>query len=197
MAYQKIGYTKKRSEVQKLEDLVITMELYLKGVTYEKIAIEVCKSRDYTLTAPTISKDISACLASWYKKNQDVLDRNLTIQLGKLDLLERTYWENWQKSTTAKTKNIVKKSGAVANSPTYASIEDHTEQVVGDSKWLDGVQWCITERNRLLGLYLIDKKIAADADAQTDASKVTSWEVVLNIGRNPDRNRGIEEAKEV
>jgi hypothetical protein len=62
-------------------------------------------------------------------------------------LLEETYWAAWQRSIQEKTKTRTSKTGDTNS----ASIEKET--LLGDPRFLQGVERCVDMRAKILGTY--------------------------------------------
>jgi hypothetical protein len=99
-------------------------QLYLKGETQFAIAAVLQVSQ------PTICSDLQAIRAAWLKSALRDFDQHRAQELAKIDHLEVTYWQGWQRS----------------REPRDGEPRD------GNPKFLDGVQRCIERRCKLLGI---------------------------------------------
>lgn len=119
-------------------------EAYLRGHLQHEIA-----QREGVVQA-TISNDLKAVQRLWREAAVRDLDAHKERELARLDLLERTYWQAWERSLTERqishTKTANKKSGDTME----AGLKK--EQRDGDPRFLDGVLSCIAARCKLLGL---------------------------------------------
>jgi hypothetical protein len=124
----------------------IVAGMYLEGKTQHEIAIEVNVSQG------TISNDLKAIQKLWIEKSIEAIDKKKAEELAKIDKLERTYWESWERSLEAFKSKTVK--GKKAEAGKDANIEQtlKEEERVGDPRFLTGVQWCIEKRLKLFGL---------------------------------------------
>lgn len=75
----------------------------------------------------TISRDLTALQKLWSEQALRDLGEAKAEQLAKIDKLEREYWEAWVKS-------------------------QNEQKDPGDPRFLDGVQWCVEQRCKVLGL---------------------------------------------
>lgn len=156
--------SKRRTQVQREADLVIISELYLKGKSTRAIAGHL------GLSQSQIMYDIKDILARWEEKAIRNIDALKNQELARINMLEREYWEGWERSQADKvvTSKATKRKAAELGDgrdddgePTEivdpGSIEvTDTEQItgnVGNPAFLAGVQWCISERCKLLGIY--------------------------------------------
>lgn len=135
-------FSRERGITLKRENrLLQAAEMYLKG-TYQHIIAErlgVSKSQ--------INDDLQLIKKRW--RESQIIDFNEAKQkeLEKIDLLERTYWDAWERSTGEKTKTRTSKAGDSSS----ASIEK--EMLIGDPRFLQGVERCVDMRAKILGTY--------------------------------------------
>lgn len=157
----------KRSKIQRERDLVEIARRYLRGESQRKIALAL------GVTRQQIQYDLREIRARW--REQAVVDFEQAIieQLARIDQLEREYWEQYELSKAGKAKKIITVSGKRPKQLKQPKQEDDssdnqkgiervtqtsiTEETPGDPRYLQGVQWCIQERARLLGLYAPDR----------------------------------------
>ena len=135
----------KRSKIKREEDLRRISALYLQGKTQSEIADSL------GLSQPQISYDLKAIRKRWREDTTIDLDEHKNRELERIDILERTYWQAWERSLEDKEKSRTKRTEVGTGSRKEASIEK--EMRLGDPRYLSGIQWCITERCKLLGLY--------------------------------------------
>lgn len=127
----------KRSKTQRELDLAITADWYLKGKLQQEIAEHLASIRDYTLTQQQISADLKAIRKRWQASAIRDFDELKAQELAKVDHLELTYWDSWERSKVSSPKDV------------HKVIQDFT---IGDPRFLTGVQWCINKRCEILGI---------------------------------------------
>jgi hypothetical protein len=136
--------TKRRSTAQLMRDRKKIAELYLKGWLQVDIAEAVGVDQS------TVSRDIMALIEEWKADAKSDIDAFIAHELARISLLEDTYWQAWQRSTENKeveaSKVIEGKDGQRMEAQT------RSEGQAGDPRFLQGVQWCIERRCKLLGL---------------------------------------------
>lgn len=141
----------KRTPFEISRDRVFISQLYLQGKTQHEIVEELKKSgRAYTLTQPIISRDLRAVQQEWLKESVRNFDVAKAKELAKIDILEREYWHGWERSRQAKTKTQSEKKETRGKAQQSARMMK--EDMLGDPRYLQGVQWCIDRRCQLLGL---------------------------------------------
>jgi len=116
-------------------------KLYLSGWLQKDIAAE-CK-----ISQAQVSQDLKFIHGEWVKSALTDFDEIKAGELAKIDRLERENWEAWERSMTerVKTRETIFRTN---------TTETMTETVtpVGDPRFLQGVQWCISKRCEIFGL---------------------------------------------
>ncbi|MEP0915325.1 hypothetical protein NC981_00715 [Leptolyngbya sp. DQ-M1] len=145
----------RRSKIQRDRDRATVAELRLKGWTQQQIA-------DYLeLDQSTVSRDLKSLERHWQESSLRDFDAERGMQRDRLDLLEREYWQAWERSQESKETSIreqlrnaiaSEEGGSIAGDG-RVKIATRTEQKTGDPQFLNGVAKVITERSKLLGLY--------------------------------------------
>lgn len=138
----------KRTPIQRENDLRLIADLYLQGKTQAAIADEV------GITQQQVSYDLKSIQQRWRTDTAINLDEAKQRELARIDTLERTYWTAWERSLDEKTKTRTERR--LGEETSKASIEKET--LLGVPAYLTGVQWCISERCKLLGLYAPTKQ---------------------------------------
>lgn len=136
---------RKRSPLEKERDLARIQELHLKGLDSGEIAERLDMNRRWVIY------DLQELQRRYAKATEDKLERHLNRQLAKIDLLEREAWAAWERSRSDRevtTKKQRRKDDSMMN-----EASQRVEQRNGDARYIAVIQWCIAERNRILGLY--------------------------------------------
>lgn len=138
----------KRSKVQIVDDRREIAAQYLRGKTQAEIAryISTDPERGYTLTVQQISYDLRKIQAEWQASALRDFDEKRAEELAKVDELERTYWQAWLDSCTESETITQEGTGDGVQ-----RIRKTRTQQNGDPRFLNGVQWCIERRCKLLG----------------------------------------------
>lgn len=138
---------KRRSAAQVERDRRRISELYLKGWLQVDIAQAI------GLDQSTVSRDLSTIQGQWRESTLIDFDEAKAREIAKIDNLEITYWQAWEHSLEQFRSKTIKAKGADPEAA-KASAEQtlKTEDRNGNSRYLDGVQWCIDRRIKLFGL---------------------------------------------
>lgn len=144
-------------------------ELYLRQHTQQEIANKL------GIDQATVSRDLKVIQANW--RESALVDMNEAKQreLERIDQLEREYWQAWEASKKNKIKN--RKTGTARkptkDNPSPVNPESYVtenEERNGDPRFLQGVQWCIERRCKIIGV---------DAPVKTDLTsggeKMLTW----------------------
>ena len=137
---------KRRSNGELIRDSRRIADLYLQGWPQVDIAREIRRS------PATVSRDIKALQKDWL--NSALVDFNeaKARELAKVDRLEREYWDAWERSKQDAEVITTKGKGKHKNKPEQLERTHKREGQVGDSRFLSGIQWCIEQRCKILGL---------------------------------------------
>jgi len=147
------------------------IDLYLKGLSGPMILTRM-KESGITVGIKKISAVINKEISIWVKQKSDLIDNLKAQELAKVNRLEFEYWEAWQRSckesisktterTAAEKKAADKKNGMPTESVEVAGkklkfdiskISELKRSNAGDPRFLDGIQWCVEMRCKLLGL---------------------------------------------
>jgi len=153
----KSKYAPSRTKIERERDRREVIDYYLEGKDYREIARIVSDKRKYNISHQTVGVDIKLILNQWKSQREDKIELYITIELAKIDKLECTYWEAWDKSKQdhqQKAAKIVKRAskseigGILSHEET--SVKHQTE--FGDPRFLQGIERCIQKRIDLLGL---------------------------------------------
>lgn len=148
-----------RSKSQKERDRRRIAESYLKGKYQVDIAAEL------GLDQSTISLELKKIQKDWHKESLFDFNTAKQKELAKIDLLELTYWDAWEKSKLDKKTVSSKRRGQEPDVEQTARAESNS----GDPRFLQGIQWCITKRCEILGF-----------DAPTKLEHTGAMEINLN-----------------
>lgn len=132
-------------------DLNLITELYTKGRSYREIAFEVNQRHGRKITYQTVSNEIKKLLKEWEKSRNEVIDHQKFVELAKIDRLEKTYWDGYDKSCQPVKKTSTKKKGSVKQVDNVEMVSNE-ETRVGDPRFLDGIKWCIEQRCKIFGI---------------------------------------------
>jgi len=146
----------KRSREQLARDRAELFALFLKGYTYRAIQVTFNKAeteRGYALSKTQVFDDIKAALKEFKVSNAQMVDDQMHIELARINKLEREYWDAWERSCSMRRK-IKIEGGAIDGGQTSGgSLKERTsEELFGDPRYLQGVQWCVDRRCKLMGL---------------------------------------------
>lgn len=130
-------------------------ELYLRGYGIGRMAAEISRTAEYSVTAPTVSAHLKAVLKTWFDNRIKDVDQRINTELLRLNEVEYEAWQAWQRSCKAKTKKSTKRKGTP-----YIKQEDgkeyvkqgsvtnmeQTEETPGDPRFLDLITRCVEAR---------------------------------------------------
>ena len=133
----------KRRKLNAAERRPIVARQYCEGKTQAEIAAH------FGVNQATISRDITAIQGEWLHSSLVDFNEARARELARIDHLERTYWQSWERSLQARKTETGKTVDGNGGQRTEASYRE--EQTTGDPRFLTGVQWCIDRRCKLMG----------------------------------------------
>jgi predicted transcriptional regulator len=141
----------KRTPTQRENDLERIAAMYLRGNRQADIAAEL------GIAQQQVSYDLKEIHKRWRESTLVSINEVKHRELSRIDELERTYWDAWQRSIGEKTKTRTEKA---VDGVSKASIEK--ESLVGNPAFLNGVLSCIEQRCKIFGIYEATKIAITD-----------------------------------
>lgn len=148
--------------------------LYLQGKSQLEIAGKL------NITQQQVSHDLKKLREVWQHEMASNIDEAKARELAKIDNLEREYWTAWEKSKKDYEQKIVKASGSAKK----ANKVERTEKemiVMGDPRFLQGVQWCIERRCKIIGIDAPERKELTGKDGTDLFEKLTDEELSKKV----------------
>jgi hypothetical protein len=137
----------KRTAIQIENDRREIAAMYLEGKTQQEIADALAQDRGYALSRQMIGYDLQRIQEQWLASALRDFDDAKAQELAKIDHLERTYWDGWERSCEdAETLRV------------EGNQEGPDKKVLtrkgqaGDPRFLQGVERCIERRCKILGI---------------------------------------------
>lgn len=134
-----------RTPSQKAKHLADIARLYLQGQSQCAIAVAL------EIDQSTVSRDLKELRNLWKESAIRDFDEAKALQLAKIDVLEAEYWEAWKRSLT--TKETLTNESGEGEKGAWTKTITRREVMLGNPAYLAGVERCIAERSKLLGLY--------------------------------------------
>ena len=166
-----------RNPTQKHRDRMMIAEMYCRGVYQTQIA------RELDLARTTVTADLKVVRAIWRDRAVASFDQHVANELAKIDNLERTYWEAWEKSqrprkSKEKASSHISRNeeGRIGAQSESASTEVEPERD-GNPNFLMGVERCIKQRIDLLGLKAPDMWERADWQREMQEAGIDATEL--------------------
>lgn len=155
-------------------------QMYLAGVPQLEIAERL------GISQPTVSSDLAYMRAEWLKSSLRDFDQAKANELIKIDAHELLCHEAFKKSQT--TVHAIKLPRKLPDD--WKLTFDNLFVAVpsaGDYRFLQGAQWCIEQRCKILGLYAPTRNehtgkdggaIQTESKVQHDLSRLTLEELI-------------------
>lgn len=179
-----------RKKEDRLLDFEFIVPLFLKGQRFGEIAIALQAVRNYPVNIKMIYRDIEQILKGWKEERANLIPAAMEIQLRKLEKMEAVCWEQYEKSKTAKTRNVQKersvfdkKANKTLDNLTLRQAEKHVTENIGDGQWLDRIFKCWEMQAELLDL----KGNKGGGDDDNDAPAVTELVFITRTRKNNEQ----------
>jgi len=155
---------KNRTPLQREHDLRETAALYLRGLTHDEIAQRLNVSRQQ------VGYDLKVLQRRWQESAVADFDAKKAAELARMDELERTYWEAWQRSCQAREVTTQEKiqAGEGQADPGRRKAGVRKEQRDGNPEFLRGVERCIEMRCKITGAFAALKIAPTTPDGQEE-----------------------------
>lgn len=145
-----------RSKAQREADLLALSSLYLQGYTQAEMG------ERFGVSQSQISLDLKKVYERWRESSVINFDAAKQRELERIDEVERAYWQAWRDSRrdSKKTKKLAIRAGAGET----IRGEEANETRSGNPEYLKGVQWCIEQRCKILGINAPTKTEVTEID---------------------------------
>lgn len=150
----------KRTPTQREYDLGRITTLYLTGHSQRDIAKVI------GLDQAQINYDLKEIRKRWRESSLVEFNEAKHRELARIDELETAYWDAWRRSTVELVRTTQRRGTRDEDAPaptkgaaksilpkTFEEATVVKEQQVGNPAFLTGVQWCIEQRCKILGIY--------------------------------------------
>lgn len=164
-------FGKKRDPLKKEIDYAKIAEMYLNGQYQIDIAKEV------GLSLSQVRLDLDVIIGRWQKASLQFIGQAKAIQLEKINKIEHEMWGAWEKSKLGKTETM--KAQSRRPTGTSSRVELTEQQSYGDMEYMRGVMWCISERNKILGIYAPKKYVETDISGEKE--KLNAKDEILGL----------------
>jgi hypothetical protein len=155
---------KSRTPLGRERDLRETAALYLRGLAHHEIAQRLHVSRQQ------IGYDLKVLQRRWQASALADFDAKKAAELARIDELERSYWEAWERSCQAREVTTQEKTqggeGHAEDARLKAGVRK--EQRDGNPEFLRGVERCIELRCKITGAFAAVKVAPTTPDGEEE-----------------------------
>lgn len=165
----------KRNKYERERDRLEISALFLRGKSHQQITDHI-NTNFYTanpISRQLISREISLILKDWHSQRIGNIDQQRAAEIGKINHLEETYWDAWERSVL----DAQKKTDKTVSAPDFLRTESSTttEGQSGNPQFLAGIMSCIERRCKLLGLDAPIKQ-----DITSDGQPIKGYTILAN-----------------
>ena len=104
-------------------------------------------AKHFGVVESTISRDLVIVRQRWKQSAVRDFDLAKSVEIAKIDLVEKEYWEAWNRSKTIKETTTIEETDSEKGGRTIVK----REVIFGTAAYLEGVRGCIGDRCKLLG----------------------------------------------
>jgi hypothetical protein len=155
---------KTRKPLERERDLREMAALYLRGLTHYEIAQRLNVSRQQ------VGYDLKVLQRRWQESALADFNGKKAAELARIDELERSYWEAWERSCQAREVTTQEKiqagEGEADSGRRKAGVRK--EQRDGNPEFLRGVERCIEMRCKITGAFAAVKIAPTTPDGQEE-----------------------------
>lgn len=178
----------KRTSDELLADRARVAELLCQGWEPADVVREMVRFRaSVNLSRTTVYNDIDSVRRAWLEHKEIHYDAHVAQKVAEVRQLKRTYWDEWFASKAPKETTVQAQHTSEATTPTtnghgpntrsLRRAEVRKEQRTGNPAYLAGVQWCIEEECRLLGLHAPERIELMFRQEVEDVARETGMDV--------------------
>jgi hypothetical protein len=139
----------------------IIVEYYMKGNNQQRTRELASEKTGHPFSRGFVNKAIAKAVDEWKESKQDWIDNHKAIELEKINRLEMTAWDAWERSTRVEiVKKDRKVKGKDGGKLATAMTENTTRPNSGDPRFLQTIQWCTEQRCKILGIEVPQPSVA-------------------------------------
>lgn len=141
------------SRVRRMRWAAQAVTFYLKGHS-QRAVMELMKewTGGHSFTQATIAKYIHEAVTEWKANKADLVENYKAIELEKINRLETTYWDAWQSSLKAVKSKGERQTKTDEGGKGLKETTKSERESQGDPRFLLGLQWCVEQRCKILGV---------------------------------------------
>ena len=138
--------TPKKGKLQRVADQQGIVRLYLKQKSHREIAQTLNVSVQY------VGRQLKQIKDAWLESTLVDFNRRQNQELARIDALEAEYWTAWEGSKSDESREALE---YVDEDSIMRLSRKRLETIKknGTSSFLQGIQWCIEQRCKILGLH--------------------------------------------
>lgn len=196
---EKRGGEPKRTAQEIFEDRNFIVPLFLQGVKFGDITAKLQELRTYPVDYKSVYRDMQQVIKGWKAERAKLMPAAFELQMRKLEKMEATCWEQFEKSKQAKTRTVQKersvfdkKQNKTLDNLTFRQGEKHITETIGDGQWMDRII-----RIWEMQAELLDLKNLANPAGGGDAGVTPVMTEVVFITRTRKANSQFTEAIEI
>lgn len=127
--------------------------LYLKGYSQQEVTRRMKdETGGHSFSIATIHKYIHEAIDQWKANKAELVENYKAIELEKINRLEMTYWDAWEASKKAVKSKGERQMKTDDGGKALKETTKSERESQGDPRFLLGLQWCVEQRCKILGV---------------------------------------------
>lgn len=161
------SHSKVRKPFERAAHTLEITKRYLRGESQRAIGETLGISRQ------SVTLAVKQVREAWVTEYLTEWDAHRAKELARIDHLEQEYWEAWERSKKVSNERTQQmKIDEKTGQPFVAGVVMQTDERTGETRYLQGIQWCIDQRCKILGFYAPQRTMAMVSGL--DGASVTS-----------------------
>lgn len=124
---------------------------YMKGYNMADVREKMIEQEGHNFSLSWTKEIINKAIKECVERKNDLIANHIAVELEKINRLEQTYTDAWERSRLINiTRREKKRKGKGEGRLGVAEKEVIEKECTGDPEFLKGIQWCIEQRAKLL-----------------------------------------------
>jgi hypothetical protein len=176
---------------EKLKQL--SLRYYLQGqTTLKDVAARIADEHKMSVSYTTVYNYITEAMATWAKENLERITDYKHQELARINALQMEYWAAWERSLNPHVISHSKQTPLTQDKPRRGKKgpelllnerHDTLHPGLGNKKFLDGVQWCITKRLEIMASLQVGMAEADNAGTAITNNNTVIRQIVMRTNK--------------
>jgi hypothetical protein len=172
---------------------LLALRYYLQGqTTLKEVAARISTEDKLTVSYTSVYNYITEAMAEWSKENLERITDYKHQELARINALQMEYWAAWERSLNPHVISHSKQTPLTQDKPRRGKKgpelllnerHDTLHPGLGNKKFLDGVQWCITKRLEIMASLQVGMAEADNAGTAITNNNTVIRQIVMRTNK--------------